>query len=81
MVASRTTHLSQAPRRSASACDPPCGVRFLMVRLRKTMLLTLSTPNSARPRVLGLRLLLFVPEITVPLRSWPCKVMVLLRLR
>ncbi len=45
------------------------------------MLLTLSTPNSARPRVLGLRLLLLVPEITVPLRSWPCNVMVLLRLR
>ena len=67
--------------RSASACDPPCGVRFWIVRLRIVMLLALSTPNSERPFVLGFRLLLLVPEITVPLRSWPCSVIALFAFR
>ena len=46
--------LVAALMRSASACDPPCGVRLWMVRLRIVRLLALSTPNSARPFVLGL---------------------------
>ena len=45
------------------------------------MLLALSMPTSERPFVLGFRLLLLVPEMTVPLRSWPCSVTLLLPFR
>ena len=52
-----------------------------MVRLRIVRVVVLSTPTSERPFVLGFRLLLFVPEMTVPFRSWPCSVTLLFAFR
>src|SRR3569623_511365 len=80
MSASRTTHLSQLCRRSASAWVPSWGVRFLMVRVSSVWPFVPSMPSRERllgPPLLPCWLLLFVPTSIVCARSWPCRVMLL----
>jgi hypothetical protein len=73
-LASRATHRAHDCNRSASACEPPFGVRFWIVRFSMVSPLTFSIPMRLRPRVLPFRLWLSTAEITVPSRSAPWRV-------